>query len=71
MLYGRNREINSEKTRFPDKFRLYVVFKGIFSLINLHLIYHRIYWKNLTSGISNTTVNLICQNALKKTEGCV
>ena len=35
------------------------VFKGTFWLINLYLIYRRTYRKNLTSGISNTTVNLI------------
>ena len=40
-------------------------------LINLHLIYHRIYWKNLTSSISNTAVNLTGKNALKKADGCL
>ena len=59
-------DITSEKITFPDKFRLCYVFKGIFWLVNLHTTYHRIYWKNLTSGISNTTVNWSAQNVLQK-----
>ena len=35
------------------------------------MICRKIYRENLTSTISNSTVNLIDQNALKKDEGCV
>ena len=71
LLYSRNGKITSERTSFPHLFSLRGVFKGILWLINLHLTYRRIYWKDLTSGILKRMVNLIAQNALKKAAGCV
>lgn len=55
-------------TYFSQKYREYVYritwTQG--SILSFgHLIYHRIYRKNLVSGFSKSTVNLIGQNALK------
>ena len=46
MLYDGNGEISSEKKSFPDQFCLCGVFKGIFWLINLDLIYRKVYREN-------------------------